>query len=114
MSKINELRQKRGEMWDKAKAFAKEHENEKGLLNPEDNAEYQRMLQEVEDMGAAIDREERAAELDRELNTPTNTPLTSRPEQAPAARTGTASNEYKNAFWNMVRKRNGLMSMSVA
>ena len=38
MSKINELRQKRGEMWDKAKAFAKEHENEKGLLNSEDNA----------------------------------------------------------------------------
>ena len=110
MSKINELRQKRGEMWDQAKAFAKEHENEKGLLNPEDNAEYQRMLQEVEDMGAAIDREERAAELDRELNTPTNTPLTSRPEQATAARTGTASNEYKNAFWNMVRKRNGLNS----
>jgi hypothetical protein len=25
MSKINELRQKRGEAWDKAKAFAKEH-----------------------------------------------------------------------------------------
>ena len=110
MSMINELRQKRGEMWDKAKAFAKEHANEKGMLNPEDSAEYQRMLQEVEDMGVIIEREERAAELDRELNTPTNTPLTSRPEQAPVARTGTASNEYKTAFWNMVRKRNGLNS----
>ena len=108
MSKINELRQKRGEAWDKAKTFAKEHENEKGILSPENRAEYDRMLQEVEDMGAAIDREERAAELDRELNAPTNMPLTSRPEQAPVARIGTASNEYKAAFWNMMRKRNGI------
>ena len=74
MSNINELRQKRGEAWDKAKAFAKEHQNEKGLMSTEDNAEYARLLQEVEDMGAAIDREERAAALDRELNAPTNTP----------------------------------------
>lgn len=110
MSKINELRQKRGEIWDKAKAFAKEHEDEMGRMNAENLATYQEMLQEVDDLGAAIDREERAAELDRELNTPTNTPLTSRPEQAPVARTGTASNEYKTAFWNMVRKRNGLNS----
>ena len=108
MSKINELRQKRGEIWDKAKTFAKEHEDEMGRMNAENLAIYQQMLQEVDDLGAVIDREERAAELDRELNTPTNTPLTSRPEQAPVARTGTASNEYKTAFWNMVRKRNGL------
>ena len=108
MSKINELRQKRGEIWDKAKTFAKEHEDEMGRMNAENLAIYQQMLQEVDDLGAVIDREERAAELDRELNTPTNTPLTSRPEQTPVARTGTASHEYKTAFWNMVRKRNGL------
>ena len=108
MSKITELRQKRGEIWDQAKAFVREHQTENGTLSMEDNATYERMLQEVDDLGNAITREERAAELDRELNAPTNTPLTSRPEQAPIARTGTASNEYKTAFWNMIRKRNGI------
>ena len=110
MSKITELRQKRGEIWDKAKAFVREHQTENGTLSMEDNATYERMLQEVDDLGNAITREERAAELDRELNAPVNTPLTSRPEQTPATRTGTASNEYKTAFWNMVRRRNGLNS----
>ena len=108
MSKITELRQKRGEIWDQAKAFVREHQTENGTLSMEDNATYERMLQEVDDLGNAITREERAAELDRELNAPTNTPLTSRPEQAPVSRTGTASNEYKTAFWNMIRRRNGL------
>lgn len=108
MSKIAEMRQKRGEMWDKAKTFLHEHTDENGMMNAEDAAEYERMEQEIDNYGAAIDREERAERLERELNAPTSKTLSSRPEQTPAARTGTASNEYKAAFWNMVRKRNGI------
>ena len=38
MSKINEMRAKRGEIWDKAKKFLDEHQDEKGLMSAEDTA----------------------------------------------------------------------------
>ena len=108
MSKINEMRAKRGEIWDKAKKFLDEHQDEKGLMSAEDTATYERMEQDVVDMGHAIEREERAAEMERELNAAVQNPLTSRPDNAAAptnGKTGRASDEYKNAFWKMVRNR---------
>ena len=107
MSKINDMRIKRGEIWDKAKKFLDDHQNESGLMSAEDTATYERMEQEVVDLGHAIEREERAAEMERELNAATNTPLTSRPEKAVTGKQGRASDEYKNAFWKMVRNRGG-------
>lgn len=107
MSKINDMRIKRGEIWDKAKKFLDDHQNESGLMSAEDTATYERMEQEVVDLGHAIEREERAAEMERELNAATNTPLTSRPEKAITGKQGRASDEYKNAFWRMVRNRGG-------
>ena len=61
MNKILAMREKRGEVWDKAKAFLNEHQDENGMLSPEDAAQYERMEQEVVDLGHAIEREERAA-----------------------------------------------------
>lgn len=107
MSKINDMRIKRGEIWDKAKKFLDDHQNESGLMSAEDTATYERMEQEVVDLGHAIEREERAAEMERELNAATNTPLISRPEKAVTGKQGRASDEYKNAFWRMVRNRGG-------
>lgn len=107
MSKINDMRIKRGEIWDKAKKFLDDHQNESGLMSAEDTATYERMEQEVVDLGHAIEREERAAEMERELNAATNTPLTSRPDKAVTGKQGRASDEYKNAFWRMVRNRGG-------
>lgn len=107
MSKINDMRIKRGEIWDKAKKFLDDHQNESGLMSAEDTATYERMEQEVVDLGHAIEREERAAEMERELNAATNAPLTSRPEKAVTGKQGRASDEYKNAFWRMVRNRGG-------
>ena len=94
MNKILAMREKRGEVWDKAKAFLNEHQDENGMLSPEDAAQYERMEQEVVDLGHAIEREERAAQMERELNAPTMAPLASRPEARPnpapaAARTST-------------------------
>ncbi|MDO5845082.1 MAG: hypothetical protein Q4Q53_08065, partial [Methanocorpusculum sp.] len=70
MSKILDMRQKRSDIWDKAKAFLDSHTAENGLMSAEDTAEYERMEQEVVDLGHAIEREERAAELEREMNAP--------------------------------------------
>ena len=108
MSKILEMRQKRADLWDKAKAFLDEHEGENGLMSAEDTEEYERMEQEVADMGHAIERLERAAQLDKEMNETAGPVLAGQPERpAPAADTkrGTASDAYKKAFWNSIRGR---------
>jgi HK97 family phage major capsid protein len=108
MSKILEMRQKRADLWDKAKAFLDEHEGENGLMSAEDTEEYERMEQEVADMGHAIERLERAAQLDKEMNEAAGPVLAGQPERPlPAADTkrGTASDAYKKAFWNSVRGR---------
>jgi HK97 family phage major capsid protein len=105
MSKITEMREKRGQVWDRAKAFLDEHRDEKGLLSAEDTTTYEAMEREVVDMGRAIEREEHAAELDREMNSPVNAPLASRPEKTSTGKQGRAGDEYKQAFWNMLRNR---------
>ena len=105
MSKTAELRQKRGELWDKAKAFLNEHADENGMMNAEDTAAYERMEQDIDSFGAAIDREERAERLERELNAPTSQTLASRPEKPMTDKLGRASDEYRDNFWHMVRDR---------
>ena len=50
MSKILEMRQKRAEVWDKARAFLDEHTNENGVMSAEDSQQYERMEQEVVDL----------------------------------------------------------------
>ena len=103
MSKILDMRTKRGEIWDKAKAFLDAHTNESGLMNAEDAATYERMEQEVVDLGHAIEREERAAELERELSASVSPDLASRPEQRKDTKIGTASDAYRDAFWKQMR-----------
>ena len=103
MSKILDLRQKRSDVWDKAKAFLDERSGENGLMSGEDTATYERMEQEVVDLGHAIEREERAAEIERELNAPVRLALTSRPLRAPETRRGVASDAYRDAFWKLMR-----------
>lgn len=106
MSKVLDLRRKRGETWDKAKAFLEAHKDESGLLSAEDTQAYERMEQEVVDLGHAIEREERAAELDREMNAPVNAPLSSRPERdAKGEKPGRNSTAYNDAFWRHMRDR---------
>lgn len=114
MSKTAELRQKRGDLWDKAKAFLNEHADENGMMSAEDTATYERMEQDIDNYGAVIDREERAERLERELNAPTSKLLTGRPEKPVPGKQGRASDEYRNAFWQMVRDRYAHYSVSNA
>ena len=101
MSKILEMRQKRAETWDRAKAFLDEHTNENGVMSAEDTQQYERMEQEVVDLGHAIERMERAEQMDRQMNDPTSRPLASRPEKSPAGRilwTISANSEPQQRF----------------
>ncbi len=104
MSNVIEMRRKRGEIWDRAKTFLNEHQDENGMLSAEDTEQYERMEKEVVDLGHAIEREERAAEMDRLLDTPVTPALTSRPTGVEKNKKNAfASDEYKKAFWARMR-----------
>ena len=95
---INEMIQKRAKVWETAKNFVDTHENENGVLSAEDNAAYERMEQEIEDLTAAIDRQQRAEAREAQLSQPVNTPLTGRPAGRADEKTGRASDAYKEDF----------------
>jgi HK97 family phage major capsid protein len=80
-----------------------EHRQENGLISPEDNAVYEKMEQEVIDLGKEIERLERQEMMDRELSMATSKPLTTRPEKMNKTKEGRASDEYKKAFWKAMR-----------
>lgn len=102
---INEMIQKRAKVWETAKNFVDTHENESGILSAEDNATYSRMEQEIEDLTAAIDREQRAEAREAELSRAVNQPLTGRPIQKVEEKTGRASNAYREDFGAHLRGR---------
>lgn len=102
---ILELREKRNQAWNAAKAFLDSHRTEKGTLSAEDDTVYNRMEQEIHDLGKEINRLERQEQMDAELNRPINLPLTSRPGMVKddEAKQGKASNEYKTAMLDALR-----------
>ena len=107
MNQIQELREKRAKAWDAAKAFLDTKRGTDGLLAAEDVATYDKMEADVVNLGKEIDRLERQVALDAELNKPTADPLTSKPAaNGMDAKSGRASDEYKKAFWNIMRAKN--------
>jgi HK97 family phage major capsid protein len=104
LNKIIELREKRAKLWESTKAFLDSRRNENGLLSAEDTATYERMEQDVVDLGKEIERLERQAVLDLELSKPTSSPLFNTPNNTIGEeKKGRASDEYKKAFWNTMR-----------
>lgn len=59
MKKILELREKRAKAWEAAKAFLDSRRGGDGLLSAEDTVAYEKMEQEVVDLGKEIERLER-------------------------------------------------------
>jgi len=105
MSKILELREKRAKAWEAAKAFLDAKRGGDGLLSAEDTAAYEKMEADVVALGKEIARLERQAAIDLELSRPTNPPITNKPDSTVETKTGRATDEYKRAFWNVMRGR---------
>ena len=105
MNQILALREKRANLWNETKAFLESHRAEDGTVSAEDNATYEKMEADVVALGKEIDRLERQAAIDREMDQPTASPLVSRPVAPTAQKQGRASDEYKTAFWGMIRNR---------
>jgi len=106
MNKILELREKRAKAWEAAKAFLDSRRGNDGLISAEDTATYEKMETEVVNLGKEIDRLERQQALDLELSKPINTPITTKPTATGETKTGRATDEYKQAFWNAMRNKN--------
>jgi len=106
MKQILALREKRAKAWDAAKAFLDTHRGEDGLVSAEDNAVYEKMEKQVVDLGREIERLERQAALDNELDNATSTPIAGKPgDPSGKAKTGRASAEYGAAFWRVMRAK---------
>lgn len=107
MSKILELREKRAKAWDAAKQFLDAKRGADGMLSEEDTATYDKMEQDVMNLGKEIEGLERQAAIDAELSKATSTPLTGKPGakigKDETEKTGRASDEYKGSFWNAMR-----------
>ena len=104
MDKILELREKRAKAWEAAKAFLDSKRGADGLLAAEDVAAYEKMEADVVSLGKEIDRLERQAALDAEMDKPLNKPLSGKPGVASGEeKTGRASAEYRRSFWNAMR-----------
>ena len=104
MNKILAMREKRGQLWEQTKAFLEAHTDQEGKLSAEDAAAYDRMEQEVVDLGKDIERLERQANIDAELAQPHAQPLTNQPGKAGLeAKTGRASDEYRKAMLQALR-----------
>lgn len=102
---IKELIEKRAKVWETAKSFVDTHEDENGLLSAEDTATYNKMEKEIEDLTAAIDRQQRAAQREADLNKPLNSPLTNKPYKGEQSekKSGRATDEYKDAMISAMR-----------
>ncbi|MCM1062348.1 MAG: phage major capsid protein, partial [Eubacterium sp.] len=76
---IQELREKRAKAWDEARNFLDSKRNDSGLLSEEDSAKYDAMEKQIVDLGKEIQRLERQAALDAELNRPVGSPILGKP-----------------------------------
>lgn len=106
MSKILELRTKRNTLWEQTKDFLEKNRGENGLVKAEAVEQYNKMAQEVKDLGAEIEHLEQQAQIEAQLSAPTSNPVHADPKNgAKKDVKPTATAEYAENFWNMIRNR---------
>lgn len=101
MTDIMELRAKRANLWEAAKAFLDTHTGKDGKLSQEDSDAYDRMEADVVALGKDIERLERQAAIDKELAQPTNKPITN----APGGKAERPQSAYHDAVMDAIRSR---------
>ena len=103
---IHELIEKRNQAWNGAKAFVESKRDKDGLLSEEDAKAYADMEQKVKNYSAEIDRMQAMEAMENNLSKPISTPITEKPSSFAVekpAKTGRASDEYKNAVLDAIR-----------
>ena len=104
--KITELRSKRANLWEQAKALHEKAQGENNRsLSAEEQEQWDRLMAAIDDGKAEIDREERLVTIGGELSASTGTRVANRP--AGGADADRAA--YRAAFWSWMR--NGAADM---
>ena len=108
MSKILELREKRAKAWEVAKSFLNSKKDKDDMLSKEDTTTYDKMEDDVINLGSEIERLERQERIEAELSRPISSPITNKPGENTneKEKKGRASNEYQQAFWKAMRNKN--------
>ena len=111
MTEIMNLREKRVQTWNAAKAFLESHRGNDGMLSAEDDAIYNKMVDDMDRMGKEIARLEKLEALDVQMSRATSKPLTSAPvaapteDEAPVSKTGRGTKDYTKNFWRVMRSK---------
>ena len=101
---IVEMREKRAKLWNTMEGFLDTHRTDKGVLSAEDDATYNNMEKELNDLTNEIRRMERRDVIEAELKKPVDTPLTGKPMDVKLdEKKGRASNAYKEDFGRHLR-----------
>lgn len=103
---IRELLAKRANLWENAKQFFNEHIDANGTMSAEDAATYDKMEADIENMGKNIERMNRSANFDAELDKPFNAPIYEQPYNPfgkVGGRVGRASDEYRRDMIKAMR-----------
>lgn len=102
---INELRDKRANLWKSMTAFLDTRTGSDGVLSAEDDASYAKMEKDFEALTNEIKRMERKETLEAEMNKPVGTPIMEKPMKAEPMdeKKGRASNAYKQDFGLLLR-----------
>ena len=105
MSKILELRNKRNTLWEQTKAFLEEHRDTNGLVEASAVEQYNKMAADVKALGDEIKRLEDQMEMDAQFAAATSAPVHADIKAGKKSVTDrpTATQEYSDAFWNMLR-----------
>ena len=103
MANVMELRTKRAQLWEGAKAFLDSHTDKDGKLSAEDAAAYDKMEADVVALGKDIERLERQAAIDAEMAKPTTEPIVNKPAAAVPEKKGRAADEYRQAMIAAIR-----------
>ena len=111
MNELMNLRDKRVQTWNAAKAFLESHRGTDGTLSAEDDAIFNKMMDEVDKLGKEVVRLEKLEALDVEMSRATSKPLTSAPvaapteDEAPVSKTGRGTKDYAKNFWRVMRSK---------
>ena len=103
ITKIMELRNKRAALWEQTKAFLEEHRDEHEMVDAASIEQYDKMTAEVKALGDEIKRLEAQMEVEAQLAAPTSAPVQMKPMARKEKVNPTATDEYKDAFWSMIR-----------
>jgi HK97 family phage major capsid protein len=107
MSKILELREKRGQKLQAAKDYLDSKRGADDMVSDEDAKIYDSMIEEVNHFSREIDRLEAQDALERQISAPMSTPILNTPGTSVSNRknsgTGRSADEYTREFWNTMR-----------